>query len=291
MPWKQLILTTERASVQEISTLMETAGALSVTCSDAADQPLLEPLPGETPLWAATQLTALFDVDADLSGLQSQLAAHTAVLAGSLHTGQLEDRDWSNTWREDFSAMRFGKKLWVCPDGEQVDEPRAVILRLDPGLAFGTGTHATTALCLEWLDAYPPVGRDVIDYGCGSGILALAACLLGARNVHAVDIDPQALTATRENARRNGIGSGLQVSQPGALQEQQADVLLANILAGPLIELADELTARLRSGGDLVMTGILATQADQVTAAYRDLVEFTEPVLQEGWVLLRGCKR
>jgi ribosomal protein L11 methyltransferase len=198
----------------------------------------------------------------------------------------LADQDWSETWRRDFHAMQFGSRLWVCPAHESPPDPNAVVVDMDPGLAFGTGTHATTAMCLEWLDVHPPEGLRVIDYGCGSGILAIAACKLGARDVTAVDIDPQAIQATQENARRNVVA--LRAVLPGELDAAPADLLLANILANPLIELAGVLKGLVKPGGCIVMTGILAEQAEAVMTAYHCSFVFDEPVRRDEWVLLVG---
>jgi len=187
--------------------------------------------------------------------------------------------------------MQFGRQLWVCPFGEDPPDPDAVVVHLDPGLAFGTGTHPTTGLCLGWLDANPPTGQQVIDYGCGSGILAMAAYKLGAAQVHAVDIDPQALQATRDNAARNGIETGIQVLNPDELGPAAVGLIIANILANPLIELAPELASRVASDGHIILTGILSEQADAVMDAYRPWFEFAMPVYREEWVLLVGVKR
>ena len=267
------------------------AGALSVTYQDAADEPILEPGLGEHPVWPVTQVVALFPDDCDAGRATQRLreALHDAVIEPRLE--RLEDRDWSSTWRETFHAMRFGAHLWVVPSGEQAPESDAVTIHLDPGLALGTGTHGTTALCLEWLDAHPPLGREVIDYGCGSGILAIAAGKLGASRVRAVDIDPQALLATRENAGRNGMAQRVDALFPEALDARPVDLLIANILANPLIELADTLASRVSLQGRIVLTGILAEQAGYVMTAYRPWFEFREPVKREGWVLLEGVKR
>jgi ribosomal protein L11 methyltransferase len=187
--------------------------------------------------------------------------------------------------------MRFGRRLWVCPVGEDPAQTDAVVVHLDPGLAFGTGTHATTALCLQWLDAHPPAGLSVIDYGCGSGILAIAAYKLGAQSIVAVDIDPQALQATRENALRNQINARLSVMFPQDLDAGPVDVVLANILANPLIEHAAALAGLVKQGGYLVLTGILAEQADEVMTAYRQWFDFSAPVQREEWILLAGIRR
>ena len=187
--------------------------------------------------------------------------------------------------------MHFGEHLWVCPVGEMQQTSDAVVVHLDPGMAFGTGTHATTAMCLRWLDAHPPTDLHVIDYGCGSGILAIAAQKLSAAHVSAVDIDPQALLATRENARRNGCGEAIRVAHPDELEAATADLLIANILANPLIALAEDFSGRVRPGGQVVLTGILSEQAADVQAAYQPAFDFAPPARDAEWVLLAGTRR
>lgn len=291
MPWLQLSFEVDKQQAETISALLDAAGALSVTLLDAADEPLLEPAPGEQPLWQATRVTALFPADFNhtpvLHALQSAL--NNPGLGYRLEP--LEDRDWSNTWRDSFHSMRFGGHLWVCPVGAALPDPDAVVISMDPGLAFGTGTHTTTAMCLEWLDAHPPRGKQVIDYGCGSGILAIAAHKLGAAAVQAVDIDPQALTAARTNATRNGINRDFDVLLPEALPAGPVDLVLANILANPLVELADELAGRVRVGGRIVLTGILDEQAGAVMHAYQPGFVFSAPLRRDGWVRLDGMRR
>mgnify|MGYP001815242281 CR=1 FL=1 len=291
MPWLQLSIDIDGDDVERLTEFFNAAGALSVTTLDAGDEPLLEPAPGETPLWRRVRVSALLAADTDIAQLQASLASAFPDLAQEISTERIEDRDWSETWRDSFSAMRFGERLWIVPSGEACPDPEAVVIHLDPGLAFGTGTHATTAMCLEWLDAHAPEGKTVIDYGCGSGILAIAAHKLGAASVQAVDIDPQALQATRENAVRNGIETGLGVELPSKLAGTPVDLVVANILANPLIELAGELCALLAGGGQIVMTGILAEQAGEVMSAYREAIEFAGPVERDEWVLLSGRKR
>lgn len=288
MDWLQIAVDVAGDQVGEVSEVFTVMGALSVTVLDAGDEPLLEPAPGETPLWSNTRVIALFDAAQDIAGLKQQLQAVLKTPVPDLLVEPLADRDWSNTWRDTFGVMCFGERLWVCPVGEIPSDPEAIVVHLDPGMAFGTGTHATTAFCLQWLDAHPPTSKSVIDYGCGSGILAIAAHKLGAATVVAVDIDPQALQATRENARRNDCD--LEVLQPDELADHSADLVLANILANPLIELAPDMAQRVHAGGQLVMTGILAEQAEAVMAAYVDWFEFAEPVYLEEWVLLEGLK-
>ncbi|WP_411293538.1 50S ribosomal protein L11 methyltransferase [Thiohalobacter sp.] len=286
MPWLQLSLEAGAQDPEHLSDLFTGLGALSVTLVDAADEPVLEPGPGETPLWSRTRVVALFDAGIDPDAVRAGLARHIGEAAQRMTAEPLEDRDWTRAWLDDFAPMRFGERLWVIPGDMAPPEPDAVNLLLDPGLAFGTGTHPTTALCLSWLDAHPPAGRDVIDYGCGSGILAIAALKLGARRVRGVDIDPQALTASRDNARRNGVDAALSLFLPDELPAGPADLLLANILANPLIELAPTLVSLVRPGGRLVLSGILAAQADAVAAVYRPHGELEPVVEQDGWVRL-----
>jgi ribosomal protein L11 methyltransferase len=291
MAWLQIVVQTSGDQVDTVSEAFNSMGALSVTVLDAGDEPLLEPAPGETPLWSSVRLVALFSVDNDVALLRSALQTLLPGLSADIQIEILEDQDWSNTWRDSFSAMRFGEHLWVCPVGEMPQQSDAVVVHLDPGMAFGTGTHATTAMCLRWLDAHLPTDQRVIDYGCGSGILAIAALKLSAAHVSAVDIDPQALLATQENARRNGCGEAIKVLHPDELEAGKADLLIANILANPLIELAEDFSLRVKQGGQVVLTGILSEQAGSVQAAYQPAFDFAPPVGDEEWVLLAGTRR
>lgn len=265
-------------------------GAQSVTLEDAADDPVLEPAPGATPLWPTVIVKALFDAATDADGIVASLAR---MLPGA-PTPRVEvvaDRAWEREWLRDFQPMRFGRRLWVCPGGMHADGADAIRIELDPGLAFGTGTHPTTALCLEWLDAHPPAGARVVDYGCGSGILAIAAARLGARRVRAVDIDPQALIATVENAARNGVADVIDATADPSLAPAGADVLVANILAGPLVELAPRFADAVAPGGRIALSGLLREQADAVTAAYRPCFHIDPARERAGWVLLSGHRR
>jgi len=289
MVWVQISVEVDGDQAGVVSEAFNTLGALSVTVQDAGDEPLLEPAPGETPLWSNTRIIALFDAAQDAAELKRQLQSVLDVPVPELFSEPLADRDWSNTWRDTFGAMQFGECLWVCPVGELPPDPDAIVVHMDPGMAFGTGTHATTAMCLRWLDAHPPVNQSVIDYGCGSGILAMAAYKLGAVNVTAVDIDPQALQATRENARRNDCA--IDVLPPEKLGKRSVDLVVANILANPLIELAEDMARRVHAGGRLVLTGILAEQAEAVMAAYVGWYVFVAPVGCEEWVLLEGVRQ
>jgi ribosomal protein L11 methyltransferase len=255
---------------------------------DFAGTPVLEPAPGELRLWRQTRLQCLFPPGSDPSALARALGAALGIDPGLIATHELADRPWEREWLKDSHARRFGRRLWVCPHHEQVSEPGAVVVALDPGLAFGTGTHATTALCLEWLDAGLLPGDRVVDYGCGSGVLAIAAARLGAAEVHCFDIDPQALTATRANARANGLGEGFFVHDRAATLPPQADVLLANILSSTLCGLSGRFATLLHPGGRLVLAGLMAHEAADVTRAYTpcfDVARFGE---RDGWVCLAG---
>lgn len=286
MAWLQLHIDTARGRVAALEQGLEELGALSVTLEDGGAEPILEPDPGAAPLWQRVRLSALFSEDTDLDGLRSQLERRFGL--GLFQLEWLQDQPWERAWLAHFRPLCFGGRLWVRPDGQQVADPAAVIIDLDPGLAFGTGSHATTALCLEWLAGSNPAGLEVIDFGCGSGILAIAALKLGARLAHAVDHDPQAILACRDNATRNRVLERLRLYGPGEPLAAQADLVMANIVSNTLVRLADTLVAPLRPMGTLLLSGILAEQADGVMAAYAGRIRFREPVLQEGWALLEG---
>jgi ribosomal protein L11 methyltransferase len=275
-----------------IETLLEDLGALSTTCDDAGSDPILEPEPGRTDLWPATRVTGLFPADADAEALRARIDRTVRQeISRRVQVDRLEDRDWERAWLDAFHPMRFGQRLWICPSGQTVHEPGAVVVKLDPGLAFGTGTHPTTALCLRWLDQADLVGRTLLDYGCGSGVLAIAALRLGAAHAVGVDHDPQALTASRDNAVKNAVADRLALFEPEELPALQADVLVANILSAPLIGLAPRLAALVRPGGAIALSGILSAQAGDVLDAYGGSFRMEPPVEQEGWVLLSGERR
>lgn len=292
MPWLQirLAITPDQASALE-DQLLE-LGAVSVTFMDAEDQPIFEPDLGTTPLWSHTHLLALFEDGTD----GDAVLAHLSLLRGGElpehQVERIEDQDWERSWMDNFHPMRFGRRLWIVPSWHQAPEPDAVNLLLDPGLAFGTGTHPTTALCLEWLDGQDLNDCTVLDFGCGSGILAIAALLLGAPRAAGTDIDPQALEASRDNAARNGIDPArFPVYLPADLPPQAADVVVANILAGPLVQLAPTITAQVAPGGRLALSGILAEQAEEVRAAYAGAFELDPTAEKDGWVRISGVRR
>lgn len=288
MPYLSLSFDLGARDAEAVEALCCDCGALSVTLSDCRDDAVLEPAPGEVRLWPATRVQALFAAADASPALVHRIAVGLAIDAGDVDVQAIADRIWEREWLRDFHAMRFGRRLWICPQHEQVTADDAVVVRLDPGLAFGTGTHASTALCLTWLDGHLPPGARVIDYGCGSGILGIAAARLGAARVQSIDIDPQALTACRDNAVRNAVGDVVQIlGHPEQLQGE-ADVVLANILAGTLIELAPSLAALVRAGGSIVLAGILHDQAAAVTAAYAPWFDIAPAGRRDDWVMLAG---
>lgn len=288
MPWQNLTLTIAADQAEEIQARLMTAGALSISLQDAGDSPVLEPRPGETPLWPVMKLTALFPTETDLTSVSDAIRAQYK-LAQDPSVESVADQDWTRSWMDDFNPMKFGDRLWICPTWHTPPEPQATNLKLDPGLAFGTGNHPTTALCLQWLDQHLQPGAQVLDYGCGSGILAIAAIRLGAGSAWATDIDSQALTATRNNARLNDIpDQTLTIASPEALANLKADVVIANILSGPLITLADDLCNYIKPGGQLILSGILETQAETTAAAFSGQITWDTPESREGWVRLSG---
>lgn len=292
MPWLQLRLaiTPEQAPTYEDALL--DVGAVSVTFMDAEDQPIFEPDLGTTPLWSHTHLLALFEADTDADALVAHLQLLTDGALPEHQIERIEDQDWERIWMDGFAPMRFGQRLWIVPSWHEAPQPDAVNLLLDPGLAFGTGTHPTTSLCLQWLDAQPLEGCSVLDFGCGSGILAIAALLLGAPRAVGTDIDPQALEASRDNAQRNGIADErFPVYLPADLPQEPADVVVANILAGPLVSLAPQITSLVKPGGRLALSGILAEQADEVRAAYAADFDLDPTAVQDGWVRISGVRR
>jgi len=293
MPWLQITLTTDQANAEQLSDTLSTIGAVAVTLQDGADQPIYEPERNTTPIWNNTQVIGLF---AEEVHPQTVITALTEQLAPQplppLQAEVLPDQDWQRACLEDFQPMQFGKRLWICPSWHTPPVADAINIMLDPGLAFGTGTHPTTALCLAWLDAQANLhGQTVIDYGCGSGILAIAAAKLGASAVWAIDNDPQALVATQENAQRNQVATAIHT----ALPEQRppdlpVDVLLANILAAPLLELQKQFVRHLKVRGRLVLSGILTTQVSEIRTAYQtDCNDFVVSG-QEEWACITARK-
>jgi ribosomal protein L11 methyltransferase len=289
--WLQAHVTVDKPRTALVALLFENHGAASVTLTDAADEPMFEPAPGETPLWQSTRVTGLFASDTDTDRLRTAVSRVLAAPpACRFALEPLQERDWERAWLDRFGPMRFGSRLWVRPTGGHVAQRDAVIVDLDPGLAFGTGTHPTTALCLSWLDRHPPAGIDVVDLGCGSGILGIAALKLGARSVVAIDHDPQALLATRRNADRNEVLGRIRIGHEGEVEVVPAGLLLANILANVLVDLSTHIAGSVAPGGHLVMSGILDEQLDAVSAAFAGHFHFVETGADGDWTLLHGVR-
>lgn len=291
MNWHQIVIELGREPPGRAEAACLALGAIALSYGAAGDEALLEPAPGETPLWREVCLKALFAESTEARVIAATLTAVLALPDDAIHIEQVADRVWEREWLRDFRPMRFGQRLWVCPAGQPPGDPAAVVLELDPGLAFGTGTHATTALCLEWLDGYGLKGRRLLDYGCGSGILALAALGLGAARATAFDIDPQAIIATRENAAKNALAARLDVLQDASDIRGPFDVVVANILALPLVALAPLLAGHCRAGGAILLAGMLDNQGDEVARAYRPWFDIETAARREAWITLAGRRR
>jgi ribosomal protein L11 methyltransferase len=292
MPWIQLRVHSTEKHAETVSDMLMSWGAQAVSFVDAADTPIYEPMPGEVIYWTNTVVVGLFDAEHKMDKVIRQLEQVSLFKQGLKYKlEQLEDKDWEREWMDNFHPIRFGSRLWVCPSWRDVPDPTAVNVMLDPGLAFGTGTHPTTALCMAWLDAQDLSQSTVVDFGCGSGILGIAALKLGARRVVGIDIDPQAIEASLANASRNQVADKIELYLPKDQPALQADVVVANILAGPLAELSAVISAYVRPGGLLALSGILESQAEQVMAAYRDQFDFDPIAVKEEWVRLSARKR
>ncbi|MEC8080635.1 MAG: 50S ribosomal protein L11 methyltransferase [Pseudomonadota bacterium] len=294
MPWLQIRVHTTPDHVPAFEDAMLDCGALVVTFEDVHDDPVYEPDLNTTPLWKHTRVTGLFEADADLEHIRPVIE-HKAEQLGQanidLKIEILEDKDWIREWMDSYHPIQFGKRLWVCPSWREVPDENGVNLILDPGLAFGTGTHPTTALCLEWLDSIDCQDKSIIDYGCGSGILGIAGLLLGANNMVGIDIDPQAVEATQANAERNSITPDrYEVKLPPYEGDLQADVVVANILAGPLAELSGTISKLVKQGGMLALSGILESQAHSVVEAYKPWFKIESIVEKEEWVRIVAKK-
>jgi len=293
MAWWQLSV---QCSVDELEVtedcLLE-LGAVSITICDARDEPIYEPLPGDTPVWQHSIVTGIFEQGQSLEELHDQLLNllpdHQVTTARS---SILEDQNWERVHLQHFQPIRFADNLWVVPSWLRPPDPTAINIQLDPGLAFGTGSHPTTALCLAWMADKNLNSRSVIDYGCGSGILSIAACKLGANQVFAIDIDPQAVDASLENARRNDIDLDIMhIGLPSTLDIEKVDLLIANILSGPLIELMPKFADMIKPGGKILLSGILKTQLDDIKYAYRSYFDLDPEINREDWVRVTGTRK
>ncbi len=297
MNWQQLIVRIHDKHSDAISDILTQSGSDAVTIQDAEDQPIFEPLPDTMPLWAELQVTGLFSAAKDLKPIITKIKEYLGF-EPVFKIEILEDKDWIRAWMDDFEPMQFGKKLWICPSWHQPPDKNAVNISLDPGLAFGTGTHPTTALCLRWLDSYSDNNKIkdqvFIDYGCGSGILSVAALQLGAKVVYAVDIDPQAIQASTDNAIKNNQQEKLKTFLPNAFNQQhkklQCDVLMANILCAPLLELGEFFSSKVKQKGQIILSGILFEQAKKILSHYQQWFDL-DPIEQQGdWIRVSGIK-
>ena len=293
MPWIQLRLSADEATAEKYSDWLTACGAQAVTFIDAQDTPIYEPLPGDEVIyWSNTVVMGLYDASEDMDKVLDYLKSiHPDKQAMQYKLEQLEDKDWEREWMDNFHPMKFGQRLWICPSWREVPDPTAVNVMLDPGLAFGTGTHPTTALCLTWLDSLDLTDKVVVDFGCGSGILSLAALKLGAKKVIGIDIDPQALQASLANAKRNNVDDRLELFLPKDQPKLKAEVVVANILAGPLRELAPTIIEFVDEKGVLALSGILENQAQALQDIYGQWCDMQPITVQEEWVRLNGMKR
>ena len=291
MPWIQLKINSQAEYAEQIGEMLSANGAQAVTFVDAKNTPMYEPKPGEVMLWPDTQVVGLYDAQYDMSRVISHLSKSKLLSENfNYKLDQLEDKDWEREWMINFHPMQFGERLWICPSWRDVPDPNAVNVMLDPGLAFGTGTHQTTSLCLRWLDRLELSEATVVDFGCGSGILGIAALKLGAERVVGIDIDPQALLASQDNANRNDVGEKIELYLPEHQPELKADVVLANILAGPIRELRTVITEYCKTGGKLVLSGILDNQAQEINDLYSHDFDM-EPIMIDGeWARVSGVK-
>jgi ribosomal protein L11 methyltransferase len=301
MPFLELIIGCSEAEQPRIETALEDVGALSVTLLDADadtsnERAILEPGVGEQPLWQALELCALFPAEADRDALLHAIESFDPDIdLSGVRFREVEDQDWTRVWMDRFQPMQFGRRLWIFPWNIEPEDdtgtpPRAIV-RLDPGLAFGTGTHPTTALCLEWLDGLDLDGLRVLDFGCGSGVLAIAALKLGASAAVGIDNDPQAIAASRDNAERNGVGERLALFLPDEAPAEAFPVVVANILAGALDVLAGQLAAACAPGGRLALSGILAGQEQSLLDRYATWFDALEVARREDWIRISGVRR
>lgn len=293
MQWQEIKLSCHKRHLEIIEDFLLEQGACSVTYQDAQDQPILEPGVNETPLWDEVVLVGLFTEEIDIAPIVSLCNQHfSSMMTETIRSRTFADQDWVRAWMDDFKPMQFGDRLWICPSWQSPPDAHAVNIMLDPGLAFGTGTHPTTSMCLKWLDRHITSDETLIDFGCGSGILAIAARKLGAQHVIGIDNDPQAIMASQSNAEKNDIVDGFELYLPqDTPQDLKADIVIANILAGILIMLSQDIAAKVNQGGKVVLSGILADQVDDIITTFHQWFDMDTPYLEDDWALITGTKR
>lgn len=293
MAWWQITVQCTADELEATEHALLNCGAMSITLGDAKDEPIYEPLPGDTPLWSHSTVTGLYDQSSSPEQLFNKLVTELPEhILSTLRNHELQDQVWERVFLDQYHPLKFGNNLWICPSWHEPPDASGCNIILDPGIAFGTGSHPTTALCLEYLDQYPPQNQSVIDYGCGSGILAIAACKLGATNISCIDIDPQALEATKNNALRNDIDpQDLNISLPQQLSQQPVDYLMANILSGPLVELEAKFASLTHAGSRLLLSGILSQQIESITHAYQQHFDLDTVKIQQDWCRVTGIRK
>lgn len=285
----QLAIITELNNLEKLEDAMMAAGAMAVTIADAGNETIIDPSHSDGIPWKRIRVTGLFDEDKDMDPVKDSIQSVLKdTLPSDFYTESVEDRDWVSTWMENFRPIQFGKRLWVVPEWCTPPDPSAINILINPGQAFGTGTHPTTALCLEWIEGADLQGLEAVDYGCGSGILAIALAKSGAHHVKAVDNDPQALIVAQENVSKNRCSSQIAITAPESASGLKTDVIIANILANPLIALAEQFAGMLHPNGTVILSGILKEQVDEVTRAYEPFFEIIRCVYRESWVMIEG---
>lgn len=291
MPWIQIKVGATEKKASKVSNILSGFGAVSVTYMDKEDHPVYEPLPGETKLWTKTEVIGLFEATIDPKPIINFLTT-TYEQKITLKVEQLEDKDWVREWMENFHPIKCGNRLWICPSWCEIPQKDAVNVMLDPGLAFGTGTHPTTYMCLCFLDSLDFTDKEVIDFGCGSGILGVSALKLGAKKVYGIDIDPQAIEASHDNAKRNNCSENFTLYlTEDTPKDLKADILVANILAGPLRELCGQIASMVKPGGLFAISGIIEQQTQELCEIYSKYFELKEPIFKEEWCLISGKRR
>ena len=292
MIWKQISFEVKKSETDLVSEVLMGLGSVSITYSDALDDAIYEPPVGQTPLWDNVKVNALFSSEVNQKSIETSISDICNIVV--IDTVTLKDRVWEEECQKDFPSMRFGKRLWVCPswNTESILSNDSIVIHMDPGLAFGTGTHQTTSLCLEYLDSNPPKNLHVIDFGCGTGILAIAAAKFGANSVIAIDNDPQAVLSSKENVAKNKCENTITtIHSINQGSDRKCDLLIANILANPLVELEPLFSDLVHTNGMLLLSGILKEQVDRVVKCYSINFSNIEVANKGEWFRISGKRR